>query len=373
MNTDSTLKATALLVACVVSALAVPASGQPDDTTARPRVIRDEKAVAPKASRSTNRGALTESEADALEAQLSSDPNQPDLQSRLLRHYFSLAGREARRARAPHALWLIEHAPESEIAGSALAGFEVALEPETYDQARQLWLGHVTARGDDPRILRNAARFFMRGDRVQAANLLRRGAALQPSEAWWRLRLAEVDLRVAGAPSAQPDRALAEQALAAYDEVMTEGNQEEADYTLAEAAQAALMAGHDQKARDYATRLLQRAEPPAEKNQHGYAIHEGNRILGQLALRSGDVETAKQHLLRAAATPGSPSLNTFGPSLTLASDLLAKGERDAVVAYLELCSRFWEGRSEAIARWISEIRAGRSPDLNRFHAHRTPS
>ena len=46
------------------------------------------------------------------------------------------------------------------------------------------------------------------------------------------------------------------------------------------------------------------------------------------------------------------------------------GERDVVILYLQQCSRFWEGRGEALDRWIAEIRAGKNPDLNRFRAER---
>jgi len=101
-------------------------------------------------------------------------------------------------------------------------------------------------------------------------------------------------------------------------------------------------------------------------------VHEGHRILGHLELKAGDVEAAKKHLLEAGATPGSPSLNSFGPELTLANDLLAKGERDAVIEYLRLISRFWQGREDALESWIILIQGGKTPELNRFRAQRSP-
>jgi len=57
-------------------------------------------------------------------------------------------------------------------------------------------------------------------------------------------------------------------------------------------------------------------------------------------------------------------------ALTLARDLLAKGERQAVIQYLESLPRFWQGRREAIDEWAILIRAGQDADLNRFLARR---
>ena len=110
---------------------------------------------------------------------------------------------------------------------------------------------------------------------------------------------------------------------------------------------------------------------PRDRN-YGNAVHEGNRILGHLALRAGDVEAAKAFLLKAGGTPGSPQLDSFGPPLTLAHDLLVRGEKDIVIRYLEMCSIFWRQR-EGIERWIALIRAGETPTLNRFQVHRAGS
>lgn len=98
----------------------------------------------------------------------------------------------------------------------------------------------------------------------------------------------------------------------------------------------------------------------------GYALHEGHRILGHVALAAGDLEAAKRHLIDAGRTHGSPSLDSFGPRLDLARALLARGERDAVMEYLRLCSRFWKGRKATLERWIADIQSGGQPRLKDF-------
>ena len=46
--------------------------------------------------------------------------------------------------------------------------------------------------------------------------------------------------------------------------------------------------------------------------------------------------------MAAGATPGSPQLDSFGPNMTLAKELLEKGQPDVVLHYFALCKNFWE-------------------------------
>jgi len=49
--------------------------------------------------------------------------------------------------------------------------------------------------------------------------------------------------------------------------------------------------------------------------------------------------------------------------MSLAKELLEKRERDTVVQYLDLCARFWTSDYGQLAKWKSEIRAGRIPNF----------
>jgi hypothetical protein len=99
----------------------------------------------------------------------------------------------------------------------------------------------------------------------------------------------------------------------------------------------------------------------------GNVLHEMRILLGRLALERGDLATARGELLMAAQTTGSPQLDTFGPDWNLAADLLAKGERDVVVAYIDAVGRFWESGRDRLAAWKKELSDGKSP---RFVPHR---
>ena len=62
---------------------------------------------------------------------------------------------------------------------------------------------------------------------------------------------------------------------------------------------------------------------------HGNAIHHGNLIQGRAALKRGDTQAAGDFLRAAGETPGSPQLNSFGPNMLLAKELLEAGEQEA--------------------------------------------
>lgn len=306
-----------------------------------------------------------------LEAQVAAAPTDAALRWRLLKAYFVQRGPAARTARVPHVIWVISNTPEVDLAGSPYVALHLRTEREAYEQARGLWLSHLEREPRNTRILLNAARFLSADDRALAKGLFERGLQLEPTNPEWKERLAMLHLREGpqGAPTAAAAQAvqLLEDALAD-----TEGQQKRY-HVLPQLAEAARRAGEDQKARNYAEELLALAVQLPQDWNYGNAIHEGNRVLGHVALRSGDIDSAKSFLLKAGDTPGSPQLNTFGPSLTLAAELLAKGERETVLQYLRSCSRFWRGsKSDALNRWIAEIEAGATPQLHRFR-RRYPS
>jgi len=93
------------------------------------------------------------------------------------------------------------------------------------------------------------------------------------------------------------------------------------------------------------------------------AIHYGNLVLGRLALRSGDREKAKRHLLESAKLSDSSYLCIIGPNMMLASELLELGERAAVVEVLNLCTNFWKTNDHRAEQWIYAIAHGQNPDF----------
>jgi TonB family protein len=130
---------------------------------------------------------------------------------------------------------------------------------------------------------------------------------------------------------------------------------------LPQVANAAMAAGAMDTAERYAHEMLDSTAGHGPID--GSAIHDGHVVLGLAALSRGDLEAAKQHLLDAGHTSGSPVLNSFGPNLSLAQKLLDAGARDTVLEYLRLCEKFWTMGQSRLQDWIAAIEAGRTPTL----------
>jgi hypothetical protein len=96
---------------------------------------------------------------------------------------------------------------------------------------------------------------------------------------------------------------------------------------------------------------------------YGNAIHLGHTVLGLLALREGDVNVAIEELRKSGETPGSPQLNTFGPTMQLAKELLKAGHTAPVLGYLKQCRSFWHMGSTWLDLWESKALSGRVPNF----------
>jgi hypothetical protein len=142
---------------------------------------------------------------------------------------------------------------------------------------------------------------------------------------------------------------------------------------LRAAAERALAWGDLDEAETLAQQLLDLAERFREDWYYGNAIHHGHTVLGRIELARGNPAAAEVSLMNSGRTPGSPQLNSFGPTMALAEELLEMGRADAVLEYLELCRVFWcpedrQGRGTEMSRelledWIARIQEGRIPDF----------
>ncbi len=96
---------------------------------------------------------------------------------------------------------------------------------------------------------------------------------------------------------------------------------------------------------------------------YGNAVQDVNIVFGRIALAEGRVKEAGEFLLKAGDTPGSPQLKSFGPNMMLARELLERGERDVVIAYLGKCSRFWTMHGGKLEEWTRQVHSGEIPDF----------
>jgi hypothetical protein len=132
-------------------------------------------------------------------------------------------------------------------------------------------------------------------------------------------------------------------------------------YALDDAAKESVVSGRIDDARKYAYELIALAPEFKDNWNYGNAIQDGNLVLGRIAVQEGRIDEAKQRLLDAGKSPGSPVMDSFGPNMSLANDLLQNGQQEVVLRYLEQCHTFWKNHDETLDMWREDIQAGRIP------------
>jgi hypothetical protein len=314
---------------------------------------------------------LTPQQASQLEDTVRKNPEDLEARDQLMMYYFQAVvtsrSSELEQKREQHIFWLIEHHPDSQFAGSP----EALIQPlgfsggtEEYEKGKQLWLKQIESHPDNLRILLNGARFVSLWDRKLGRGWFEKALMMEPGnyEAASMLAQSYMQERLLAA-SDEEKTALAKKALSVREVALGSAAGEDRFNELTDIATEALEAGEVDKAEQYASELLQSAEEFKNSWNYGNALHKGNIVLGRVALLHGDLPNAKDHLLAAGAIPGSPQLDSFGPNMTLAKELLEKGERDTVVAYLQACGKFWKMGAGRLQGWIGTIKSGGIPDF----------
>ncbi len=97
------------------------------------------------------------------------------------------------------------------------------------------------------------------------------------------------------------------------------------------------------------------------------ALNQAHTVLGLVALKKGDLFSAKLELMQSISDRPSPILNSFGPKLELAAALLARGERQTVLEFLDECARDYPGTAETMHRRRDLVAAGQTPRELVYH------
>ena len=132
---------------------------------------------------------------------------------------------------------------------------------------------------------------------------------------------------------------------------------------LAKLATSAFEAGRVEDAKSWALLALQESSSTKPDWSTADSAHRGHITLGRIALISGNLAEAKQHLIAAGQSQGSPSLDSFGPNMMLAKELLEKGERDTVIEYFQQCANFWKMHGDKLEQWTATVKGGGIPDF----------
>jgi hypothetical protein len=310
--------------------------------------------------------ALTDAEAHALEDSIKANPEDAASRAILLGYYFihQSSQRGDVDARRDQILWMVGNRPADHFSGTPFCQIVPTTDPEGYAAARTLWRQQTEKFSQSAAVLANAAECLSLQDAGAATELYKRAEMVDPNNPDWPQDLAYLYWRQEPAtnPSDQLERR--RKALAEFERCYALSTApDDRFYSLTPLPNAAVDSGDNAKATAYAKQLLLQAESCKDDWNYGNAIHEANLALGRVALASGDTATAKARLLDAGATPGSPQLDSYGPNMELARELLQKGEKDVVLEYFDLCAKFWTKGGVRLDSWRQKINAGGMPDF----------
>lgn len=275
------------------------------------------------------------------------------------RHY-SLS---SRRSYEQNLLWIIGNRPDSPIFGSGVAQIDSRNNTTLHQIAKRIWLEHLHNHGNDLTICYHAARFFMLSEKNLSEKLLKICREVDPSNPLWDQTLGRLynlnTIRYSGINQEHG----AEKALAAYQAALqnTDSNMQRADL-LIRIANISITCSDFHTASAAASEAIQLELPPQVASFRSVIIHRANNILGLIALASGDVDTAKDYLRRSVVSLG-PLPSSYYPYIRLARELLGKGERVAVLAFLQECARLWALENHQLENWIYALKQGETPDL----------
>jgi tetratricopeptide (TPR) repeat protein len=308
----------------------------------------------------TKSTSLTSEEARVLEHRLENDSENVPLRVQLVGAGFLTRDPAVIARRVEHLAWLAEHRPDIDLGGYACLVSEMT---EEVLRLKELWRNALARCPDDVRVMRAAAGFLSWHEPTLALQAYERAAALEPNEYAWKSDIAYMHQRLAEEADSPATRQLhlrsAESALRAGFAMAS--SDVERSLALRDLAWNAVALAEWEDAIEFANKLLESAGGCRDTWEYGNAIHHGHIVLGEVALARGDLDRAQEQLQAAAATPGSPQLDSFGPRLELAGALARLGRREAVIAYLESCRRFWTHRHADLDDWQAALRRGELP------------
>lgn len=258
--------------------------------------------------------------------------------------------------------WFVTHHPDWPECGTPYMQLHAAINPAGYSKVKKLWLAATKRHSANAQVFGNAANFLQFSEPEEAGVLLEKAELLDPQSPTWSRELGQHYLRLSRGRSQKESRRLATQSLAKLERATELDDGVNARfYALGDLAKTAFLAGKLETATAYAEELLELADKTPRDWNTGNAVHHGNLVLGRIALANGDVEEAKTCLLKTGKTSGSPQLNSFGPNMAMAKELLERGERDVVLEYFELCRKYWPRKE--LDRWNAAVQAGEVPNF----------
>lgn len=311
---------------------------------------------------------FTDATALTTEFQLLSSPH--DLKSRvdLLWHYrVKFGDAQAEREANKHILWLITNQPRAAVLATPIAEISTLPNSAAFDSARAMWLGQVEAHPEDSRILGNAGVFLLREDPTRAMPLLDSANKIDPNNTTWLKALAEGYRAQAMATEGQQRQLLAELSVSMYERAADRVRS--VRERMAIFSRAATIARHLDDGCTKALSLSGKASALTSAvdstSDRAVVAHTSAVIAGLCAISSNRIDFARDSSIVAAGeTLKNQSVSLTDLDMSLAQALLDRGEKNAVLIYLDLCANATQ--SSEVRAWIEKINRGEKPDFSGY-------
>jgi len=305
--------------------------------------------------------ALSADDAIKLEKTVEADPGNVAAHISLIAYYSTRRDEDFKARKNVQALWFIRNMPDSDLLRWIVQTRLNPILDKEFPEAKQLWLDNLDKYKGNTTVIVNAFDFFKINDNPFAEKLIKQAIALEPANPRWPTELGHLLMLEVPSANAEVRRSLAARAYEQYS-LAYSATKSDSPKTilLSRLPVAAFEAGDLKHAREWSVEVLNQAAT----NQSASMIepvHHAQVILGRIALIEGNLAEAKSRLLLAGQTSGSPALKSFGPNMSLAKELLEKGEREAVLKYFEECAGFW--KDAKLDQWTAKVKAGDMPQF----------
>ena len=311
--------------------------------------------------------AMTNIDIKNLEKRLASNTDDLDAHTIVLGYYFAHNTGGTNLEQMRHILWVIQHHPESEVAGSSLCMPPPIIEPVNTNAVKKAWQEQISRHPKCAAVFANAGSYLSIILDKHATNLLMQAHILEPQNPKWLALLGEnykfqISTHHLGRQQIIENHQYASKSFDFYDRALrlTKDTRERTTL-LSELVPIAFTAERFEVAQKYAVLLLNLAQQHPKQSFYSLANPIGHTILGKLELRNGHIEQANQHLLKSSEVEKVLS-DRLLPDVSLARELLKAGQRKPVIEFLTRCKRFC--RRAELDDWISEIDRGLMPDFD---------
>lgn len=250
--------------------------------------------------------------------------------------------------------------PTSSLCQTPLVHFDVTLFKDEHAELESIWLNHFTEQAHEASIALGIANFYTQTDMKKATSILEGFLQHTPSspEVW-------IDL---GRYESTPSKRL-RYFLKAKEKGSNHPN------LKVWLARTAIESDDIELANEYAKELVQLAkkaensdlnslgwrEKSELKSDMSHGKHWGHTVMGQIAIKSGNVKEAEEHLKLSAEVPSDCRLSSYGPSFSLAEQLANLGQWEPVKDYLKSCRSFWEDKR--LDKWHDQLSNKELPDF----------